>query len=379
MGLGRSAYAATRIGRDQGIKMAKFRKSMSRVAVRRGPRVSYGRRTVEPETSECTGALCLSPQEQQYIDSRIHDVERAAERSRLVFIVASAISLLLISVAYNEFWSWSRNIADAVTKKTMYFDEGIWTDQLIMLQLKEWMTGLQFDLPYLGGRFGASDAAIVGGALLIFTGLWCYYATRRENHLVYFIVKDVGEFSFSDKAKFYLSSQLFATQLFMEGKHSRPYRSENFTDDAFNKASKAKNIGRFRRIAPSFIFFLPVVALLFVIGIDVASLFYPSPLRNSSDSLYTYFCGANHVLECERFAPVLQRLAWSFLFLFVVLRLMLLSFNFQRGTLNIINFTREWKAPMVDHSRNRILRTTSQALPPFSSFRRWVNRWILGD
>lgn len=357
--------------------MAKSKRPMSRGGPQRKVRGALGRCHGDAASPEIIGKLCLNAREQQYIDSRIRDVEKAAERSRLVFIVASAISLLLISVAYNELWSWSRSLADNVHLVSRNFNEDMWTSQLILLQLKEWVAGLQFDLPYLGGRFGASDAAVVGGVLLIFNGLWCYYATRRENHLVYFLVKDIGEFDFSDKAKFYLSSQLFATQLFMEGRYTRPYHSKNFTDKKYNRTSKAKEISRLRSVAPSFIFFLPVIAIAFVVVVDIASLYYPSPLRGPDKSLYEVFCGNQSILVCNRFAPVLQRLAWSFFFLFVVLRLMILAFNFQRGTLNIINFTRDWKNPLVN-SRSEILRGRAGRRIPRSPTVAFLERWILG-
>lgn len=289
--------------------------------------------------------ISLRDGEQAYLDSRMRDVERASERSRWFYIVTSLISLLLISVSYNQLASWSRLMAEGAEGRV--FNEKNWPDQMVLLQMKEWVSGLQFDLPYLGGRFSASDAGIVGGMLLFVAVLWGYYALKRENHIVYFLIKDVSEFDFSDAARFYLRNQLYATQLFT-GQHSRPFEGRNIVDTAYNAQSKKRSeqrqnavlkLGTF--LATNIVFFLPAGALSGVLAVDLLSLWSNSPFREGTEKLYQVL-QANHLMH-----EVYLRLALSLTLLVLVAAITGRAFRYQLGTVDLIALSGQWKYPVI--------------------------------
>jgi hypothetical protein len=291
------------------------------------------------------GTLVLELEEQSYLDARVRDVEVAAQRCRLIYLAISAISMMLVSVAFNQAFSWTRLIAEGLHDDG--FKEGDWTNQLQLRQMVEWTAGLQFDLPYLGGRFGASDAGVVGGVLLLIAGLWAYFALRRENHVVYFLVKDVHEFRFSAAARFYLRSQIYATQLFMQGRHGLPYSDKNILDKEWHEVWRKSLSSRIKRIAPSIIFFLPALSLLFVFIIDVRSLSTDSPFRQGDELLIDYLCELKPLQTCEQFHHVLWRLGGSVALLLLVYFIMRAAYQIQRGTTSLVDFTATWKNPLV--------------------------------
>lgn len=266
--------------------------------------------------------LLLKEGEQAYLDSRVQDLEKAGTRSRWIYGSALVVSLMLFSVAYNEYFSWYRDLSMRLEPD---YDAKGWGDQLRGFMMKEWVASLQFDLPYVGGRFGASDAGVVGGLSLFLLSLWCFYAAKRENHVLYFLMKDAEDFGFSDAAKFYLRHQLAATQVFSVG-NSKAYRLSSLKNKGLwanayavdegekdlnrNKNSIVRNIRLeflpriidflssrvlkfferigFRRsqvisfyefLIASPVFMAPFLSLLFVFYVDLRTLSEPSPFR----------------------------------------------------------------------------------------------------
>ncbi|PZQ17305.1 MAG: hypothetical protein DI564_05690 [Rhodanobacter denitrificans] len=330
-------------------------------------------------------SITLDGGEQEYLDSRMRDLERASERSRWFYLVTSLISLLLISVSYNQFISWSRLMADGTrhvsvvanadrTRSTTApgtfedvpkapaqdhceertfaeFNEKCWPDQMTLLQMKEWVSGLQFDLPYLGGRFSASDAGIVGGMLLLIASLWGYFALKRENHIVYFLIKDVAEFQFSEEARFYVRNQLYATQLFI-GNHTRPFKSDNILDPSYRlylkykEKERSKVVKRIKEaltfVAANIVFGLPALALLGVLIVDASSLKYSSPFRASTEPLIRVLA------EKGLLHQAYGRLAASALLLAIVARITYLAFKYQMGTIDLVRLSGKWKYPVVN-------------------------------
>jgi hypothetical protein len=361
--------------------------------------------------------LLLSDREQRYLDSRIQDLEKAATRSRWIYGSALAVSLMLFSVAYNEYFSWYRKMADLLPSD--YSPAG-WGSQLRGLLMKEWVESLQFDLPYVGGRFGASDAGVVGGVLLLMISFWCFLAAKRENHIVYFLVKDGADFDFSEAARFYLQSQIVSTQLVSSGR-SKAYgpddlrwKSLSGDEEGNDKRKSSAGVRKISRIYVNvetklmaafsfiFIFMAPVLSLLFVLAIDLKTLSEPSPFRKSDskaslsmsldfkkEGRFCYVSGNNTNKDplikavcdyCNEPKPVLNflwvipiydvidcrnkglpiRLGLSLFLIFLVSIAMSRAYMFQRGTQKLIHAMVAWKAPIIT-ARKAALRKAKES------------------
>jgi hypothetical protein len=359
--------------------------------------------------------LLVSEAEQKYLDSRIQDLEKAATRSRWIYGAALTVSLMLFSVAYNEYFSWYRKMAEGLPAA---YASGGWGGQLGLLLMKEWVESLQFDLPYVGGRFGASDAGVVGGVLLLMISFWCVLAAKRENHIVYFLIKDAFDFEFTDNARFYLHSQIVSTQLISSGR-ARVYSALNLNktigsrpqvEDGESLPSPEPEKGggllaRFRHevvgrfsFSYYFIFMAPVLSLLFVLGVDLKTLSEPSPFRKESanpgaevEAVLSHvgvlrYVGtggtSSHgpliqaVCDADRqHVPVFDLLGWipiydmencsssalrnrvifSMAFILLIYYMMQRAYMFQRGTESMIRHAEAaWKPPVINARRQSL-------------------------
>jgi hypothetical protein len=90
----------------------------------------------------------------------------------------------------------------------------------VMIQqlLRNWVDSLYFDVPVIGARFSATDAGIIGGILLCILGVWSVYSARRENHLIFYLIRDTERYETDEKFRKYLKNQLHATQLFAKSR-----------------------------------------------------------------------------------------------------------------------------------------------------------------
>jgi hypothetical protein len=338
--------------------------------------------------------LVFSGEEQRLIDSRVQDIEKAATRSRWIYGFALLASLMLFSVAYNEYFSWMRAFAIGLPAEA---DMSHWQDRLQLLLMREWVSSLQFDLPYIGGKFGASDAGPVGGVVLFFVSIWCLYSAKRENYLIYFLAKDVHGFGFSDEAKFYLTTQIASTQLFIvSGKRSKIYGPKDIENRKPDKdeasASKHKNFyeratgffGAFyiliKRGVVFSVFMAPALSLLFVFAVDMLTLREVSPFRMyaafenaeheslrmrnnaqisiSDKPLYLQICkkekadvkSKNYFLflfiECEN-TNFRLRIMFALAMALLVFGVMLQAHRYQVKTVAIVLSTDEWKKPLL--------------------------------
>lgn len=176
---------------------------------------------------------------QDYINSRVNDVEVAAQRSRWLYGLVIAISWVLIAMAFNTTLSFMRGFAESregrpiilgATSPGSAFDDSfegqrhrvVGRDLMSQQLLRNWIDSLSFEVPVLGARFSAADAGTIGGVLLVILGAWCVYSCRRENHLIFYLVRDCEKYQTNEKFRKYLKNQLHATQVFGRSRHAEP-------------------------------------------------------------------------------------------------------------------------------------------------------------
>jgi len=288
--------------------------------------------------------VAITAEEQRYIDARVHDIESAGGRARWIYASIVVVSLLLLSMAYNSIFSWSRAIADVLEDGGPV--RSTWNDVFNKELARRWIESLHFDVPLLGAKFSASDAGIVGGTLLLFMGVWCFFSARRENHLMYYIVRDIEIHRAKLAVKMYARTQLSATQIFTHGWHDNAFTSADVIRKGEADAKQCiRPQDRFARGILIVMFYLPVIALSAVFASDIYSLFLDSPIRPGNETLIDFLkksCNDGECRNCGAVRNVGIRLGISFLLLFGTWVIMHRSYGFQKGTSDIMRLTANW-------------------------------------
>lgn len=287
----------------------------------------------------------ITEAEARYVDARVNDIETAAKRSRLTYSAITVVSLLMLSMAYNTLFAWSRSVADALEDYGRKGDS--WNDEMLKEMMKRWIESLHFDVPFLGAKFSASDGGIIGGMLLLFMAMACFFAARRENHLVYYLIRDAEVGRARGPLKLYMRNQVSATQLFTHGWHDQPLGSADLIMKLESDSVRRRKEDVLLRAILLSMFYLPPLALFSVLFCDLASLTIDSPIRPGDDSLLSYLtkkCPSLSPFVCRESAAILSRLAISFLVALSVSVVMHRAYRFQKSTSELLKHTARWKA-----------------------------------
>lgn len=290
-----------------------------------------------------------------FIDARVRGIEIASQRSRWTLAFMYLLSILMISLAYSESFSWSRkmansaetewlntlikptndaqndlkldtfesnnnDIADHTTSKPnqdsisrlanipdMGDGKSLCASKSIMIKgkcvplldenmdgipfklreeyLKVWTDSLFFDMPLLGIRFNSSDGGVIGSSAILLFTLVTWFTFRRENHLIYYFVKDLTQQPFSPADRAYARSQIMTTQIFYRGWHDRALESINLTNFDQDVENIQNENSIFPRRLAMFTFWIPTLSILIFIFKDIQSLFKNSPFRPGDSTI----------------------------------------------------------------------------------------------
>jgi hypothetical protein len=274
-----------------------------------------------------------SKDERDYIDARIKDIETAASRSRWLFGFSIALSWLLIAMAYNSTWSYMRSMAHIAEEAKLPREDRLIRHSLQENLFRGWVDSLYFDVPFLGARFSASDAGVSGGLLLVVVSVWCFYSARRENHLIFYLVRDSDRYRFSKPMRRYLKNQLHATQLFAGTGETSALKAEELTAAQPHRRQRTMVVlsGAMYASAP--------LALAFLLFTDLYSLGMNSPFREGG-KLYEVFYNpcfkpslvGLEAANCGRFIDLIIRLTLSAGFLALCTLVMRRGHEFQKAT-----------------------------------------------
>lgn len=211
--------------------------------------------------------------------------------------------------------------------------------------LRDWTGSLFFEIPVVGGRFSAVDVGAIGGVALMLITIWGFFSVRRENHLIYYLVRDAQEWRWPVEALAYLRIQLAATQIFASGWHDQPLGGAALRQrfGAGEKVLKSSN--KIMRALAFAMLCLPVVALLVVLVTDLYTLFIVSPMRDGRRSLLDVITASCHrdLQSCADFWKIMLRIGITSLFLLAQLWGSSRMMAFQVATSEILEFTKRWK------------------------------------
>jgi len=208
------------------------------------------------------------------IKVRIEAAREAIKRTRLVFLTSSVASLAVILVAWNAYFSWYRSFAleDKLPENAV-------TREAHLELMKLWVDSHFISIPLLGIRAGVSDMALIGAITLLILALWFFLAMRRENHAIGTLLRDTQqENPIARRMIFHgiVSYLVFITVT--QGDH--PIRTL--------KGEEAREPIKFVRPIVSVLTFLPAIATLTIILMDIFSVvFLSAPFRYPHAPLLT--------------------------------------------------------------------------------------------
>lgn len=211
--------------------------------------------------------------EDEVVQVRLHAVSEAQRRTRAAFLAATVISLAIIITCFNAYVSWYRNFAfqpswsqNEVTKEAQkYITE-------------EWVKSLKISIPVLGINVGIGDAVVLGSLSLLIISIWLFFSVRRENHTIGLLLQETQDCDAAMLNRVFhgvISYSVFTTVSRIDAPITNLQISQNRKGNVW-----------FVRYAFKILVFLPSIAILFMILMDIISIFYlAAPLRDPHDPL----------------------------------------------------------------------------------------------
>ena len=214
--------------------------------------------------------------------------------------------------------------------------------------LKVWTDSLFFDVPLLGVRFNTSDGGVIGSfAILLFT-LMAWFATRRENHLIYYFIKDLIGPPFNHADRAYARTLIMSTQIFYRGWHDEALLARDLeAQDPVIQKIQRPHFKLARRLAV-IVFWLPSISIISFLLKDVYSLMLDSPFRAGDATILQTLidsCDNPNILACDSISDVFFRLSFAAILLAIQMLLAWKILAFQKGTEHMLTYMREkeWK------------------------------------
>ncbi len=284
-----------------------------------------------------TDELIPADELRRYIDSRINDLERSAQRSRWFFGVYVAVAWVVFAATFNAYLSWMRNIADdhaaEVLKGPGYRNVSQFLEERA---LDAWSGRLYVDIPVVGGQVHITDAGILVGLLVVLLATWVVFAARRENHLMFYLISDVTKYKFGLASMRYLKNQIHATQLL-----TPPSTTAALGPGDVLGKSTLQDRGRSIGIITASMYHAGPAALLFLFAADLWSLVRDTPLQAGKTvwDILVAKCGQDaSVLTCSSTLDLAARVVVAFVLFVVAARLTWRAKSFQDQTHNLIAF-----------------------------------------
>ena len=255
---------------------------------------------------------------QEMFEIRIEAARDALKRSRLVFFVATVVSLAVLFAAWNAYLSWYRGAA------MRDFSDNWVTRQVQQELLSEWVKSRTISVALLGIRVGISDAAPLASFSLLITSIWFFYSVRRSNHAIGSLLIDSKAEESAIQTMIYHGVVSQLVFLDVSG-GDEPIRSLNPPPP-----DPSQNIPLIRGMV-QFLVYLPTMTIFFIVVMDVLSIVYlKSPFRNPPHD------------------PLLKQIEtseWIWLSVFEVLALLIgvssafltaRAFAYERGTASVL-------------------------------------------
>jgi hypothetical protein len=204
-----------------------------------------------------------------FYQMRIATINDAAQRSRWVFVAASIASMAIIGSTWNAHPSGLYDVAESLWRNGFATDAP--TQELQKALLKGWVDSMFVNVPLIGLKFSIADGWIIGGAALLILAIWEFYALRRENHLIGWLLQDVqGE---NRRVRSFVFHGICGTQVFAT-------LTENDEPISELKDPEMKTVPAIR-LAWKILLYLPVIAIALIVATDIVSIVWWSAVFRS--------------------------------------------------------------------------------------------------
>src|SRR5437867_4537450 len=207
----------------------------------------------------------------EVVKIRLDLIKGAVARSRAAFIAITIASVALIVAAFNAYLSSYRSFPLGVNA----FDLGTAAHEAETELVKQWVDSLWITIAPLGIRIGIGDAAVLGAGAVYIIAVWMFFCVRRENRAVANLFYDIkGQRRQLQELAHHAIAE---NMLFLSVRNDdEPLRS--IRDIPRTEGRRAVLLRRSLR----FLFSLPAIAVLFVLGLDLASLFFMAAVFRTS-------------------------------------------------------------------------------------------------
>lgn len=208
------------------------------------------------------------------IEMRINGVKEATQRSRFIFTIMTIATATILITLWNSILSWDRGMAFEERRAETVVGENRKT------VTDEWIKNMTISVGLLGIRVSAADLAVIGSAGLIVIMVWFFFSQRRENRAIVGLFRDCTEGFIKKKLSLDVCKLVYEgvvqSIVFIDmGGGDSPIKGITPNDD------KGKSTF-FIRIILKALIFLPPFTILMIVVSDVASLFFPSYVRESN-------------------------------------------------------------------------------------------------
>jgi len=215
---------------------------------------------------------------------RLDGIKECSRRTRVSFLVAIIVSMAIVISLYNSYLSWTRmlilDLADIAQKQESLpkdqqadMPKDYITKELQNRLVENWVKTNNVSAPVLGITVGSSDAAVLGSLSLVICSIWFFFCARRENHAVWGLLRDTNEGTLEERQT--VLHGIMSHQVFTDTS-----RSDAALDDIQNRPSPTHYpVARF---ALQVLIFLPALVAVFIICMDLLTIFYLRPVYRAA-------------------------------------------------------------------------------------------------
>lgn len=260
--------------------------------------------------------------ELETIKLRLEGIRQAINRVRTTFLISIIASVAVFVTAWNAYLSWDKGFAmqsywsedqqfqdaerafrakelirkgqisedalkaagvsaDGVEKSSVNSNKLTDVTDYAQQQLvAEWIKNQIITVSLLGIRVSVNDLPVIGSLSLIIISVWFFYSARRENRAIGTLLRDA--YRLEDWRVRYMVYQGIVHNLVLIelGRGVKPIR--NFKEDESDDIKHLPIVSGALKV----LFYLPVLAIFFVLFMDILTLFYlHAPLRPSHKPL----------------------------------------------------------------------------------------------
>jgi hypothetical protein len=224
---------------------------------------------------------------------KLDAVRDALKASRRAFTACTIISLAVVVAVWNAYLSWDRHFAiseywsdtTSMSAGEVRLGDPQITQEAQKSAISAWVDSTIISVPVLGIRVAVSDLALLGSFGILIVSLWFYFTVRASNHSIGYLLRES------------VSESLETRKMILDGIAAHMvFNMISRTDYPIAALAVPTSIPKtgssleYSRWTVKFLLYFPVVAICFVIGMDILTIFViPAALRYPHEALWSRF------------------------------------------------------------------------------------------